>query len=142
MAGRTERREMVATRGSTEKARRRRFDQAYRLRIVEEADRCSELGQIGELLRREGLYSSQLATWRRQRSEGSLTNRIRKSVGGSPKSQTPPRRSLSNYFGRRNRLRSVYGRRRRSLRFKKKSRSCLGFPCPRPTTTATNDRGW
>ncbi len=49
------------------KARRRSFDAAYRQRILEEADRCSQVGQIGALLRREGLYSSQLCTWRRQR---------------------------------------------------------------------------
>ena len=50
-----------------EKAKRRRFDAAYKLRVLEEADRCSEPGLLGELLRREGLYSSHLTTWRRQR---------------------------------------------------------------------------
>lgn len=54
------------------KAERRRFSAAYKLRIVTEADSCSEHGQIGELLRREGLYSSQLTKWRRQRAEGTL----------------------------------------------------------------------
>ena len=56
----------------TEKPKRRTFDATYRQRIVEEADRCVKLGQIGELLRREGLYSSQLSTWRRQRDMGVL----------------------------------------------------------------------
>ena len=54
------------------KAVRRSFCAAYKLRIVEEADQCTERGQIGALLRREGLYSSQLATWRRLRDEGGL----------------------------------------------------------------------
>ena len=54
------------------KAARRTFSAAYKLRIVEEADQCTERGQIGALLRREGLYSSQLATWRRQREAGVL----------------------------------------------------------------------
>jgi transposase len=54
------------------KAARRRFNAEYKLRIVTEADNCSEHGQIGALLRREGLYSSQLATWRRQREQGKL----------------------------------------------------------------------
>jgi transposase len=54
------------------KAVRRSFSAAYKLRIVEEADQCTERGQIGALLRREGLYSSQLATWRRLRDEGGL----------------------------------------------------------------------
>jgi transposase-like protein len=54
------------------KAVRRSISAAYKLRIVEEADQCTERGQIGALLRREGLYSSQLATWRRLRDEGGL----------------------------------------------------------------------
>jgi transposase-like protein len=54
------------------KAVRRSFSTAYKLRIVEEADQCTERGQIGALLRREGLYSSQLTTWRRLRDEGGL----------------------------------------------------------------------
>ena len=55
-----------------EKPVRRRFDAAYKLRILEQADRCTEPGQLGELLRREGLYSSHLANWRRLREKGSL----------------------------------------------------------------------
>jgi transposase len=54
------------------KATRRSFSAVYKLRIVEEADQCTERGQIGALLRREGLYSSHLATWRRQRDAGGL----------------------------------------------------------------------
>lgn len=54
------------------KAKRRRFTAEYKLRIVREADACTESGQIGSLLRREGLYSSYLSTWRRQREEGEL----------------------------------------------------------------------
>ena len=54
------------------RATRRTFSAAYKLGIVEEADQCAERGQIGALLRREGLYSSQLATWRRQRAAGGL----------------------------------------------------------------------
>ena len=54
------------------KAKRRTFSAKYKLRILEEADRCTETGQIGALLRREGLYSSHLTTWRRQRDEGVL----------------------------------------------------------------------
>jgi transposase len=54
------------------RAKRRRFSAEYKLRILEEVDACSEPGQIGTLLRREGLYSSHLTTWRRQRAEGQL----------------------------------------------------------------------
>jgi transposase-like protein len=51
---------------------RRTFSGAYKLRIVEEADQCAERGQIGAMLRREGLYSSQLSTWRREREVNRL----------------------------------------------------------------------
>ena len=53
-------------------AKRRQFTAKYKLRILEEADRCTERGQIGELLRREGLYSSHLSKWRQQRARGQL----------------------------------------------------------------------
>ncbi len=52
------------------KAVRRRFSAQYKRSILEQADRCSKLGEIGALLRREGLYSSHLSNWRRQRDEG------------------------------------------------------------------------
>ena len=48
----------------TEKAKRRTFPVEYKRRIVKQADACKAPGEIGALLRREGLYSSQLATWR------------------------------------------------------------------------------
>jgi len=51
---------------------RRRFTTQYKMRILEEADACTKPGETGALLRREGLYSSSLATWRRQRREGTL----------------------------------------------------------------------
>jgi transposase len=51
---------------------RRRFTVEYKARIVREADACTQAGQIGALLRREGLYSSQLATWRRAYRKGAL----------------------------------------------------------------------
>jgi transposase len=54
-----------------EKPVRRRFDAAYKLRILEEADRA-EPGQLGGLLRREGLYSSHLTNWRGLREQGLL----------------------------------------------------------------------
>ena len=49
-------------------ARRRQFSRGDKRRILAAADRCSEPGEIGALLRREGIYSSQLATWRKQRA--------------------------------------------------------------------------
>lgn len=52
--------------------KRRRFSAAYKARIVEEAEGCTELGAIGALLRREGLYSSHLSKWRVQYRSGAL----------------------------------------------------------------------
>ena len=54
------------------KSRRRRFTAKYKLRILEEVDRCSQPGEIGSIIRREGLYSSHLTKWRRQREQGVL----------------------------------------------------------------------
>lgn len=59
------------------RAKRRKFSAAYKRRIVAEADACQEPGGIGALLRREGLYSSHLTTWRRQIAEGTLSNKPR-----------------------------------------------------------------
>jgi len=56
----------------TATARRRSFSAKYKLSIVKRADACSEPGQIGALLRREGLYSSHLSDWRKARDEGRL----------------------------------------------------------------------
>ena len=55
-----------------EKPRRRRFTAEYKLSIVAEAAACTEPGEVGALLRREGLYSSHLSIWRQQRDQGQL----------------------------------------------------------------------
>ena len=53
-------------------ARRRQFSKAEKRRILEAADRCTRPGEIGALMRREGVYSSSLSTWRRQRQVAEL----------------------------------------------------------------------
>ena len=68
-----------------EKPVRRRFDAAYKQRILDEADRCNEPGELGLLLRREGLYSSLLSSWRRQRDEGVLAGLAPKRRGRKAK---------------------------------------------------------
>ena len=68
-----------------EKASRRRFEAAYKLRILAESERCTAAGQLGELLRREGLYSSHLTTWRKQRDAGALEALAPKQRGRKPK---------------------------------------------------------
>ena len=66
------------------KAKRRQFTAAYKLRIVQEAERCTERGAIGALLRREGLYTSHLSQWRQQRDRGQLQGLATKKRGRKP----------------------------------------------------------
>jgi len=62
-------------------ARRRRFTAQYKLQILRDADRCRESGELGALLRREGLYSSHLVTWRAARERGELGARGSRPLG-------------------------------------------------------------
>lgn len=55
-----------------EQGKRRSFTAKYKARILAEADACTEPGQIGALLRREGLYTSHLTYWRKQRRDGAM----------------------------------------------------------------------
>ncbi len=72
-----------------EKPKRRRFSAEYRLRIVREADACKAPGEVGALLRREGLYSSLLSAWRRQRDAGALAGLRSKKRGPKAKAADP-----------------------------------------------------
>ncbi len=71
------------------KPKRRRFTAEYRLRILEEAERCTESGEVGRLLRREGLYSSHLTAWRKARRDGALRGLRSKKRGAKPKASNP-----------------------------------------------------
>jgi len=71
------------------KAARRRFTADYKLHILKRADVCTEPGSLGALLRREGLYSTNLATWRRQRDEGTLSALTPKKRGRKGKGRDP-----------------------------------------------------
>src|SRR2546428_9636765 len=64
-----------------ERAARRRFTAEYKLQVLREADQCAGVGEVGALLRREGLYSSHLTTWRRQREHGALAGLAPKKRG-------------------------------------------------------------
>jgi transposase len=72
-----------------EKPIRRRFTAEYKLRILREADACNQPGDIGKLLRREGLYSSNLTTWRRQRERGALNGLKAKKRGRKASKRNP-----------------------------------------------------
>ena len=76
----------------TEKKHRRKFTAQYKLDILDQVDKCTHQGQIGALLRREGLYSSSLTNWRRQRDKGLLSalspqKRGRRNIDKNPLSQ-------------------------------------------------------
>ena len=68
--------------------KRRQFTAEYKLRILKEADGCKGSGEIGALLRREGLYSSHLVLWRRQREEAAQTQ-LKRRRGPKPKAEDP-----------------------------------------------------
>lgn len=83
----------VASVEVSDKATRRRFTAEYKRRIVKEADACKTPGSIGKLLRREGLYSSHLTTWRAARDRGELAPGASTKKRG-PKAQTPDPRDV------------------------------------------------
>ena len=76
---------------------RRRFTAAYKMKVLEEIDRCIHHGDIGALLRREGLYSSQLAAWRRAREQGSLATHaaLGQRRGPKPKPADPGKKRIA-----------------------------------------------
>jgi transposase len=77
------------------KASRRTFCAAEKLRILNEADACTQPGQIGALLRREGLYSSHLVKWRRLRAAGQLQALAPQSRGPKPIPPDPHSQELA-----------------------------------------------
>ena len=72
-----------------EQAKRRKFTAKYKLEILEKADACTAPGEIGRLLRREGLYTSHLTYWRKQRKDGALRE-LGQSRGRKPADKRDP----------------------------------------------------
>ena len=77
-----------------EKAIRRRFTAEYKLRILKEAESCKEQGQIGAMLRREGLYSSNLTAWKHQLEKGALEALSPRKSGPKGKRPDPSARRI------------------------------------------------
>lgn len=73
----------------TGKRPRRKFTAKYKLRMLKKADACTEPGQLGVLLRQEGLYSSNLTTWQKQRDEGILIAMSPKKRGRKAQPKNP-----------------------------------------------------
>lgn len=108
-------------------ARRRKFSPAYIQRIVREADACTAPGAIGELLRREGLYSSHLSTWRSAvaASDAALQSPKR---GPKPDPAKATDRQLARLQMENDKLRKQLGRAEQIIDVQKKLCDLLGLP--------------
>jgi transposase-like protein len=109
------------------KPERRKFSAEYKRRILEEVDACTEAGQIGSLLRREGLYSSNLVHWRRQRAEGALKALSPKKRGPKPDPLADENAALRR---RVERLEAELKRAETIIEVQKKLSELLGLPDP------------
>jgi transposase-like protein len=107
------------------KVQRRRFTAEYRRRILKEADACKKHGALGALLRREGLYSSHLVNWRRQREQGELGAGRARKRGPVPKVTDPRVRHLEV---ENRRLQRKLARAETIITLQKKVAEILGIP--------------
>jgi transposase len=109
---------------------RRRFTAEYKLRILREADACTQPGQLGALLRREGLYSSHLSTWRQQRDEGTLAGLAPKRRGRKPKADDPVFAENERLRRENQRLAAKLRQAETIIEVQKKLSDVLGIPLP------------
>jgi len=107
--------------------RRRRLTAGYKLRILQEADQCNEPGQLGALLRREGLYSSSLTRWRRQREEGILSAMAPKRRGRKAVAKSPLADEVAKLHKENERLRKRLWQAERIIEAQKKISEILGI---------------
>jgi transposase len=107
------------------KVQRRQFTAEYRRRILKEADACKKPGAVGALLRREGLYSSHLVNWRRQREQGELAAGRARKRGPAPKPIDPRVRPLEV---ENRRLQRKLARAETIITLQKKIAEILGIP--------------
>ena len=115
-------------------AKRRQFSAAYKLAVLEEADLCTSPGAIGELLRREGLYSSHLTTWRREREAGALEALGRRR--GRKVKLTPEQRRIVALEASNTRLERELERARTIIGVQKKLCTLLGLPTAEPSESS------
>jgi len=113
-----------------EKPVRRRFLVEYKLRILQEADRCTVSGQLGALLRREGLYSSILSTWRQQRDEGTLVGLTPKRRGRKANPDAPLIAENQRLTRETQRLTAKLRQAETIIEIQKKLSEILGIPLP------------
>ena len=113
----------------SEQAKRRRFTAEYKLRILREADACKGDGDVGALLRREGLYSSLLSSWRRQRDEIAGVGLAAIKRGRKGKIEDPRVKELARENAR---LKRRLARVETMLEIQKKASELLGIPLNPP----------
>ncbi len=113
------------------KATRRRFSAEYKLKILREAEACTQPGEIGALLRREGLYSSNLTTWREQRERGELLGLTPKKRGPAPKAKNPLAAKVVALEREVTRQKARAERAEALVELQKKVAELLGTPLPR-----------
>ena len=111
-----------------EKARRRRFKAAEKLRILKEADRCTKPGELGALLRREGLYSSHLSAWRAARQRGELAGLTARRRGPKPQPVDARDRKIAEFERKTRRLQARLERAEGLIEVQKKVSRLLGIP--------------
>jgi transposase len=111
-----------------EKKPRRRFTTAYKLRILKEYDACTESGAIGTLLRREGLYHSNIKTWLRQRDEGILHGLSPKKRGRKVKPVNPLAKEVARLESENKKLSKKLKQAETIIEFQKKISEILGIP--------------
>ena len=104
---------------------RRAFTTAYKVSILEQADQCQGHGEVGALLRREGLYSSHLSSWRRLRREGTLQALKHKKHGPKPTLAPVERRELEQLRRRNAKLEQELEKARTIIDVQKKLSSIL-----------------
>jgi len=110
------------------KAQRRRFTAAEKLRVLREADCCTRPGEVSALLRREGLYSSHLATWRAARSRGELAGLAPRRRGPQAKPVDPRDKKLVEQAREITRLQARLERAEGLIAVQKKVAQILGIP--------------
>ena len=114
------------------RAVRRRFGAQYKRSILEQADRCINPGDIGALLRREGLYSSHLSNWRRQREEGALGGLAPRKRGRKPDPATAERRVIAKLSKENERLQRQLKKAHTIIEVQKKLSEILEIPLGDP----------
>jgi transposase-like protein len=107
------------------KAQRRRFTAEYKRRILQEADACTHPGEVGAVLRREGLYSSHLSTWRYQRAQGALQGLMPAKRGRQANPQAAENARLQRETER---LKAQLARAELIIEVQKKVSQLLGLP--------------